>query len=71
MDIENKYLPSKEDREQFLEVRIAEYKKQIFGAQVEICLAAGNKKEIDNLEYNINNRIKDVDTLTEFLDNLE
>lgn len=71
MEVQDKYLPSKEEREKFLETRIEEYKKQIFGGTVEVAMVTNNQPAVDQLEYNIKTRIADVDVLTELLDNLE
>jgi len=42
MDLDEKYLPDVATRTAFLENRIAEYKRQLFGGQLEILAAEKN-----------------------------
>ena len=73
MEIQDKYLPEIPERQVFLKNRIAEYKKQVFGGQLECKMAAinGEKRTIINTEDMMKQIIANIDTLTEELDNLE
>lgn len=70
MEVQDKYLPSKEERVKFLENKIEAYKTQVFGGLVEVAQVSNNQPAVDQLEYNIKNRIADIDVMTEMLDNL-
>lgn len=73
MEVQDKYLPSKEDRETFLLNRIAEYKKQVYGGVLECKMAEANgeKRSIIQTEDMMKQIIANIDVLTEQLDNLE
>lgn len=73
MEVQDKYLPVKEDRELFLLNRIAEYKKQVYGGVLECKMAEANgeKRTIITTEDMMKQIIANIDILTEELDNLE
>jgi hypothetical protein len=73
VEVQDKYLPDKEDRELFLLNRIAEYKKQVYGGVLECKMAEANgeKRSIIQTEDMMKQIIANIDVLTEELDNLE
>ena len=73
MEVQEKYLPVLEDRQAFIENRIAEYKKQVFGGVLECKMAEenGEKRTIVQTEDMMKQIITNIDILAEQLDNLE
>ena len=73
MEVQEKYLPALEDRQAFIENRIAEYKKQVFGGVLECKMAEekGEKRTIVQTEDMMKQIITNIDILAEQLDNLE
>ena len=72
MEIQEKYLPSVEERQEFLENRISEYKRQIFGSVLECKMAEANgeKRAITVQEDAQKQIINNIDIMQEELDNL-
>jgi len=73
MEVQEKYLPALEDRKLFIENRIEEYKKQVFGGVVEAKLAEANgeKRAIEVQEDAIKQLTRSIDALVDISDNLE
>lgn len=73
MEVQDKYLPPIKDRKTFIENRIAEYKKQVWGGVLECKMAEANgeKRSIVTTEDMMKQIIANIDVLTEELDNLE
>ncbi len=73
MEVQEKYLPALEDRQAFIESRLAEYKKQVFGGILECKMAEANgeKRTVVQTEDMMKQIIENIDILTYELDNLE
>jgi len=73
MEVQEKYLPALEDRKLFIESRIEEYKKQVFGGVLECKMAEvnGEKRTVVQTEDMMKQIITNIDILTEQLDSLE
>ena len=73
MEVQSKYLPVLEDRKLFLENRIFEYKKQLYGGVLECKMAEANgeKRTIVQTEDMMKQLISNIDIMVEQLDNLE
>lgn len=67
MKVDEKYLPSEIERISFLETRIAENKKQLFGGQMEIATSKDNQTNIDQTEYMMKQLIRNIDIYEEEL----
>lgn len=73
MKIADKYLPEVSEQILFLKNRIAEYKKQVLGGQLEIRMAEknGEKRSIVTTKDMIEQIINNIDILEEELDKLQ
>ena len=72
MEVQDKYLPLVEDRKLFLQGRIAEYKKQVYGGVIECKMAEenGEKRTVVTTEDAMKQLIANIDILVTELDNL-
>lgn len=73
MEVQDKYLPTKEERIFFLRGKIAEHKKQMYGGVLEVKMADenGEKRTVKTTEDMMQQIMTNIDILQAELDTLE
>jgi len=73
VEVQDKYLPTLDERISFLKNRIEEYKRQMFGGTIEIKMADANgeKRNVIVTKDQMNQTIANLDIMYEELDKLE